>query len=86
VAGATSNPETRAAGEQLGQGCHEGSAAQFTRPGRASLEYSELVAQDQDLDLLRPLGSGERIIQPRNLESIRSINCKTTADHAVYRQ
>ena len=51
--------EASASGEESGEGADQGSVGP-AHPGarRASLEHGELVAQDQDLDLLGGVGSG----------------------------
>lgn len=59
--GRDEQPESSVGGEQSGQGGDQGSVGP-SHPGSwsASLEYGQLVAQDQDLDLLRPVGSGDQ--------------------------
>ena len=52
-------PEASADGEQSGEGGDQGAVGPaHPRARRASLEHGELVAQDQDLDLLGGVGSG----------------------------
>ena len=59
VAGVTSSPRRRRTGEQSGEGGDQGAVGPaHPRARRASLEHGELVAQDQDLDVLGGVGSG----------------------------
>jgi hypothetical protein len=52
-------PEASADREQSGEGSEQGAVGPaHPRARRASLEHGELVAQDQDLDLLGGVGSG----------------------------
>ena len=52
-------PEASAGREQSGEGGDQGAVGPgHPRARRASLEHGELVAQDQDLDLLGGVGSG----------------------------
>jgi hypothetical protein len=59
VAGVTSSPRRRWTGEQSGEGGDQGAVGpRYSRAWRAPLEHGELVAQDQDLDVLGGVGSG----------------------------
>jgi hypothetical protein len=52
-------PESSADREQSGEGGDQGAVGPaHPRAWRVSLEYGELVAQDQDLDVLGGVGSG----------------------------
>ena len=64
-------PEASAEGEQSGEGGDQGAIGPgHPRPWRASLEHGELVAQDQDLDLLAASDRVRSTIQPRSLDNI----------------
>jgi hypothetical protein len=55
-----SNQESAAAmsGEQPGEGGDHGAVVPIeSRPGRASLQYCQLMAQDEDLDLVGGVGA-----------------------------
>jgi hypothetical protein len=71
VADVTSNPRRRRSGSSWVRAAMRARSAQVIRVVGASLEYGELVAQDQDLDLLRPVDRASRTIQPTNLDDIR---------------
>jgi hypothetical protein len=59
VDGVMSSPSRRRAGSSRGEGGNHGAVGPaHPRPWRASLEHGELVAQDEDLDLLPGVGSG----------------------------
>ena len=59
VAGVTSSPRRRRTGEQSGEGGDQGAVGPgHSRARCAPLEHGELVAQDQDLEVLGDVGSG----------------------------
>jgi hypothetical protein len=61
-------PEASADREQSGEGGGEGPVGpRYSRTRGASLEYGELVAQDQDLDVLVVSDRLRSTIQPRSV-------------------
>ena len=72
VAGVPRIPRAPARRERSGQADDQRSVGPAgPRSGRASLEHSELVAQDEDLDLLGGVGSGAQPHQLGSLENMR---------------
>jgi hypothetical protein len=64
-------PEASADREQSGEGGDQGAVGpRYSRAWRAPLEHGELVAQDQDLDVLGGVGSGAQHDPPRSLANI----------------
>jgi hypothetical protein len=64
-------PEASANREQSGEGGYQGAVGPgHSRARRAPLEYRELMAQDQDLDVLVVSDRVCSTIQPRSLVNI----------------